>query len=396
MYFRRWVVIAAATLLAACASTTAQGPLPPPDQNGSYLFWNPQEQLVGYRNIERIFPTNLIRRGREVAPLPRGPRLDVRYDYADEVWDTARFMEASNAGGVLVIHNGRVVLEEYALGYGPGQRWISFSVAKSMSSTLAGAALKDGYIKSLDDPVTDYLPALRGSAYEGVNVRQLLTMTSGVAWNEDYADPNSDVGRIRTEKSVNGSDPIVTFMSRLPREAEPGTKFVYKTGETHLVGALVRAATGKILADYLTEKVWTPYGMEEDAVWMLDDAGHEYAGCCVSATLRDFGRFGLFFLRGAEVDGVSIVPDTWIAEATTSAPAALRENGSGYGYQWWTRPGGVYQALGIFGQLIHIDPSQDLIIVVQSAWPTSGDGASSRARAAYVRAVEAAVRAQGT
>ena len=379
-------------VLAACATG---GPLPKPDQNGSYLFWSPPEQLVGYRNIEKIFPTHTIRRGDHVAPLPRGPRLSVDYTYQDQPWDTARFMAETNAGGVLVIHHGKIVLEKYALGYGPGQRWISFSVAKSMSSTMVGAALKDGYIHSLEDPVTDYLPALKGTAYEGVSVRNLLNMTSGVKWDETYSDPNSDVGRIRMEKSVNGSDPIVSYMSRLPRESEPGTHFVYKTGETHLVGALVRAATGKTLADYLTEKVWTPYGMEKDAVWMLDDGGHEYAGCCVSATLRDFGRFGVFFMNGARINGESIVPDTWIHDATTSSAVALRDNGSGYGYQWWTRAGGVYEAIGIFGQQIHIDPSLDLVVVVQSAWPTSTDAASSRARSAYVQAVEAAVRAQG-
>ena len=176
--------------------------------------------------------------------------------------------------------------------------------------------MKDGDIKSLDDPVTRYITALRGSAYDEVTVRQLLTMTSGVKWNEDYTDMNSDVARMYAQPPDPGFDMTVSYMRKLPREAPPGTKWVYKTSETNLVGVLVMEATGKPLAEYLSEKIWRPYGMERDAEWMIDDVGHEQGGCCLAMTLRDLGRFGQFILDGARIGGTSIVPDTWLAEAT--------------------------------------------------------------------------------
>ena len=256
--------------------------------------------------------------------------------------------------------------------------------------------LEDGAITSLADPLTEYLPGLTGPAYDGVTVRQLLTMTSGAAWNEDYADPSSDVAKIKTEPSVDRSDPIVAYMTRLERDAEPGETFHYNTGETHLVGSLVRAATGKTLADYLSEKIWTPYGMEHDATWMLDTSGREQAGCCLSATLRDFGRFGMFFLNGAEIDGKPIVPEGWVALATTTTEAAQDSEEmvaypqSGYGFMWWTTDGPGYQALGIFGQTIHINPELDLVIVTQSAWPTALSGLELEAP--FMKAVEAAAK----
>ncbi|CAN5133912.1 serine hydrolase [soil metagenome] len=378
--------LALGALVLAGGMAPPSQPLPRPDANGTYLFWKPDEQVLGYRNIEKIFPTHTIHRGTKVAPLPQGKPLRVSYPYDGGTWTVDNLMKATNAAGVLVIHHGKIVMERYSLGYGPGQRWTSFSVGKSISSTLAGAALKDGYIKSLEDPVTDYLPGLKGSAYEGVSVRNLLNMTSGVKWNEDYSDPNSDVALIRTGQVVNGQSPIISYMAKLPREARPGTKFVYKTGETHLVGLLVGAAIRKPLADYASEKIWKPYGMEKDAVWMLDPSGREFAGCCISATLRDFGRFGVFFKNGAKIDGKAIVPDTWVKDATTGSSASPR-----YGYQWWLTDGPAYNAQGIFGQQIHIDPVRDLVVVIQSANATATDRKAGQARTAFLKAIDQAI-----
>jgi CubicO group peptidase (beta-lactamase class C family) len=395
------VILLAAGAVVAAAKGPATDPvsgaaLPVPDSQGSYLFWKRPEQWVGYRNIERIFPTRVIKRGTHVHALPKAKtELKIAYDFNGSPTTADSFTDKGDAAGVLVLHHGKIVLERYAHGYSPDQRWTSFSVGKSFSSTLLGAAVKNGQIKSLDDMVTDYLPGLKGSAYEGVSIRNVLNMTSGVKWNESYSDPNSDEARIKGEKSVNGSDPIVTYMARLPREAPPGTKWVYKTGETDLVGSIVRAATHKNMADLLSEEIWKPYGMEKDAVWMLDDAGHEFSGCCISATLRDVGRYGLFFMNGAKINGKPIVPDTWVHDATTSSKVAAKPDGSGYGYQWWVRKPPVYEASGIFGQMIHINPDLDLVIVTQSAWPTSGDRNDSQARAAFVKAVEDAVKAEG-
>jgi CubicO group peptidase (beta-lactamase class C family) len=220
-------------------------------------------------------------------------------------------------------------------------------------------------------------------------------MTSGVRWNEDYRDPNSDVARFGAEPSVDGSDPVVSYMARLPREAAPGSKWLYKTGETNLVGSLLRAATGKTLSDYLSEKLWQPLGMEADAYWMLDRSGAEIAGCCLSATLRDYGRFALFFMRGVRLaDGQAAVPDGWVTQATTStreATEALQGRG-GYGLQWWTTAGKAYRASGIFGQGIWIDPELQLIVVTQSAWPGATDPQSAQARQALIDAISAHYR----
>jgi CubicO group peptidase (beta-lactamase class C family) len=304
-------------------------------------------------------------------------------------------MAADRASGVLVLKDGRVLLERYGLGRGPQDRWTSFSVAKSVTSTLVGAAIQDGRIGSLDDAVTRYVPELKGSGYDGVTVRQLLTMSSGVRWNEDYADPNSDVARAgsQAEPVEPGVNPIVSYMRRLPRANPPGSKFSYNTGETDLVGVLVSNAVGKGLAAYASEKVWRPFGMEQDGIWLTDQAGHERGGCCMSMTLRDYGRFGQFILENGVARGKAILPAWWVGQATTpqirdGAPPA------GYGYFWWMGPDGSYQAIGIFGQSITIFPRDRVIVVTNSAWPVAENDALYAAQAAFVAAVHQAAMAE--
>lgn len=361
---------------------------------GTTLFWTPEQQVARYPHMETVFPTRVVKAGGKVWELPKAAsELKVSWTHKGETWDMDRYMRDNRAAGVLVIKDGQIVLERYGFGQTVDSRWTSFSVAKSFSSTLVGAAIKDGRIKSLEDPITQYLPGLKGSAYEGVSVRQLLNMTSGVKWNEDYADPKSDVANFAAEPSVNGSDPVVSYMARLPREAEPGTKWVYKTGETNLVGSLVRAATGKSMAQYLSEKVWKPVGMQADAMWQVDTGGGEVAGCCLSATLRDYGRFALFFMEGGKVNGQPIVPDGWVTAATTSVPPAteaLKSSGGGYGFQWWTTGGVQYRGSGIFGQGMWINPQKKLIVITQSAWGGATDPNAGAARTAMIEAVEKA------
>lgn len=363
----------------------------------SVLFWTHEEMIAGFPAMETQFPTHTVTAGPVSNPIPTADTtLKVSFDVPNAdgetvTWTLDDYMEKNNTAGLMVIKDGEIVLEKYGEGLDANGRWTSFSVAKSFSSTLVGAAIKDGFIGSVDDPVVDYLPGLKGSAYEGVSVRQVLNMTSGVQWNEDYEDPNSDVAKFSAEPSVNGSDPVVAYMARLPREAEPGTKWVYKTGETNLVGSLVRGATGKTMADYLTEKVWQPYGMNQDAEWMLDLGAGEIAGCCLSVSLRDYARFGHFFMHGAEIDGESIVPDNWIEQATTTTPAATEGMGGrgGYGFQWWLTNGPAYRASGIFGQGIWLNPDKDLVIVTLSAWPGATDELFGQRRQLMINAIEA-------
>ncbi|HEX7693872.1 MAG TPA: serine hydrolase domain-containing protein [Sphingomonas sp.] len=345
------------------------------------LFWSQPQRDRNFRAMEAIFPGHVVRAGKKVRPLPAGRALPVATADVDAAMARLRI------AGLLVVQNGKIRLERYGLGYGPSGRWTSFSVAKSFTSTLVGAAIRDGYIRSINDPVTRYIPDLAGGGYDGVTIRQLLTMTSGVKWNEDYTDPNSDVARMFSEAVPAGRDPTVWYMRKLPRESAPGTKWVYKTGETNLIGVLVERATKKSLADYLTQKIWKPWGMERDAFWMTNPAGSEVSGCCLSVSLHDYARMGLFALSG----GKGVVPDGWFAQATTNqVPIPKDEGGFGYGYQWWTMPGGRFAALGIFGQSIMIDPAKKLVVVMSGSWQTATGEKLSAERAAFWKKIEAA------
>lgn len=385
-------------LLILCAAPRAFSQAKPvvvyPDP-AKFLFWSPQEIPFGFSNIEKIFPGHIVKRGPQISPFVYAAKdLDVHYQYKGEPWDTARFMEANNVAGLLVIRAGEILLERYALGFNQNSRWTSFSVAKSFTSTLVGAAVADGSIASINDPVTKYLPGLNGSAYDGVTVRHVLNMSSGVKWNEDYADPHSDVNSFAGATDESRGSRLVTYMSKLPREAEPGTEFVYKTGETNLIGEIVMAATKKPLATYLSEKIWSKVGMEHDAYWITSADDKEIGGCCLSISLRDYGRYAVFFLNGAK----SVVASDWTRRATTAThfpnvagnPAiAEAVKRGGYGYQWWIGPGDTFFAEGIFGQHIQFFPSEKLIVVTLSAWPTAMDTGRSDALDAYLEAVRA-------
>ncbi len=387
---RAWGVALSALALAGCAA--GAGTPPPAVQatapqdvaklrqvGAAVLFWSQEERYRNFPAMETIFPGTTAKAGRKVRALPKGAPLPIAEA------DVSAFMAAQNMTGLLVLQDGKVRLERYARGYGPEGRWTSFSVAKSVTSTLVGAAIKDGYIKSIDDAVTRYIPDLAGAGYDGVTIRQLLTMTSGVKWNEDYTNPNSDVARMFAEAVPAGQDPTVFYMRKLPRESDPGVKFVYKTGETNLIGVLVRRATGKSLSAYLEEKIWKPYGMERDAFWMTDQTGAEVSGCCLSVSLRDYGRIGQMALEG----GKGIVPAGWFADATK---AQVSFPGGGYGYQWWVPAGGIFAAQGIFGQSIIVDPANKLVMVTSAAWPRASDRALAQERMAFAMKVQAAAR----
>lgn len=354
----------------------------PKDQN--VLFWTVDQRDAAFRAMEKLVDYNEIKAGDNPVAFEQGDTLSIDMD-------VDAFMKEQRTAGLLIIQDGKVRMEKYGLDYSKEGRWTSFSVAKSFTSTLVGAAIKDGYIKSIDDKVSDYITGLKGSVYDDVTVEQLLTMTSGVAWNEDYEDPKSDVAVFITHEAEDGLDVTVSYMKNLEREAPAGAKWVYKTGETNLIGVLVSEATGKTLSDYLTEKVWQPYGMQNDAVWMTGSTGHEIAGCCISATLHDYARFGKFVMDGAVVDGSPIVPDNWIANATTKR-ADIGVEGRGYGYQWWTNDDGSYAAQGIFGQGIFIDPARNLVIATNSNWPraAAADGGGEE-REKFYKAVQSAV-----
>jgi len=359
----------------------------PKDRN--VLFWSIPQRDAAFRAMDRVplvAKSRIISAGKNVYPLPKGQPLDIGVD-------VDAYMKDQRTAGLLIIQDGKIRLEKYGLDFNGDKRWTSFSVAKSFTSTLVGAAIKDGYIKSIDDKVSDYIPDLKGSAYDDVTIRQLLTMTSGVKWTEDYADPKSDVALFDVHKADPGVDTTVSYMRKLKREAPPGSKWVYKTGETNLVGVLVSSATKKTLSDYLSEKIWRPFGMEQDASWLLGSTGHEISGCCLQASTRDFARFGLFILGGGMANGKSVLPDGWITAATMKH-ADTEQAEYGYGYQWWVLSDGSFEARGIFGQGIFIDPRRKLIIASNSNWPHATDlqgGDQGGKRLSFYRQVQMAI-----
>ncbi|MFO1177725.1 MAG: serine hydrolase [Ottowia sp.] len=356
--------------------------------NRDLLFWNEAQRDAAFRAMDRIpllakWHTALP--GPVPRPLPTGAPIKLPLD-------VDAYLKAQHGAALLIVQGGKLRLERYGLGFDGSGRWTSFSVAKSFTSTLVGAALKDGLIKSMDDKVSDYIADMKGSAYDDVSVRQLLTMTSGVAWNEDYGDPKSDVARFNNLVPEPGVDALVSYMRKLPRAAPAGTRWNYSTGETNLVGVMLMAAIKKPLAEYLQEKIWQPVGMEQKATWLLSKTGKEISGCCLQAALRDYARFGQFILEGAKVGGEPLVPEGWLQQATTKQ-ADIHEPGRGYGYQWWTYDDGSFSARGIFGQGVFIDPKRQLVIVTLSDWAKAGaaNNPQSQQREAMYKTVQKAV-----
>lgn len=368
---------AACVALAGCTAGLAPGariaaaPLeislvkPPPRDPSQLkvLFWDEAQRSARFRTMEQWFA------GLEVPPsaTPREMPVGEPLRPADEL-AIQELMEQTNAVGVLVLQNGQKRFEAYRDGFGPDQRWTSFSIAKSFTSTLLGAALKDGFVGSLDETVPIYVPELAGTAYHDVTIRQLLQMTSGVAWNEDYTDPASDVAQMSSFLASDGANAIVTQMGMLKREAPPGTKWLYKTGETNLLGLVVENAVGLPLAQYAQGRIVNPAGFAGKMFWMVDPRGGNIGGCCLSLTLADYARMGQFVLEG----GRGIVPEGWFADAAMPAAPVADATPVSYGYQWWICPQiDAFGAQGIFGQGIMILPERRMVVAMLGNWPTA-------------------------
>lgn len=386
---RKLLAAIAALALAGCAATTAVEPVrmvqptsPIPIAQQQVLFWDDATRADRFRRMEDFFAGYETTPSPHPRPLPAGAPFD-----AATVRALDAYLSSQHAAGIMVLQDGKVRYERYGLGFTPTGRWTSFSVAKSFTSTLLGAAVKDGFVKSLDDPVTRYVPDLAGTAYDGVTVKQLATMTSGVKWNEDYTDPNSDVARMLSVTPKPGESQAVAYARTLTREAPAGQKWVYKTLETGLLGVLVEKATGKPLAVYAKDKIVDPAGFAGGLFWMTDLSGGNIGGCCLSLRLADYARMGQFVLEG----GHGVVPDGWFAQAG-GQQVDFHEGGFGYGYQWWTYPGGNFGAQGIFGQSITLVPSERLVIAIVSSWPSATGKDLSAARMTLTQRLIAAAR----
>jgi CubicO group peptidase (beta-lactamase class C family) len=397
MAMRKRIVVAAAlaALALGCGVWFAgldketRGLLAALPTNRDVLGWRQDQREAAFRAMDRV---PLLAKAAPITASPTPLALPAGRPLVIPGID--EYMATQQTAGLVIVQDGKVRFERYGLGFDAAGRWTSFSVAKSFTSTLVGAAIQDGYIQSLEDKVSRYIPGLRGSAYDDVSVRQLLTMSSGVRWNEDYEDPNADVAQFNNAKPEPGMDATVSYMRKLPRAHPPGEVWHYNTGETNLIGVLVSSATGKPLSRYLEEKIWHPAGMQADATWLLGKTGHEIAGCCLQASTRDFARFGLFVLANGQAGGRQIVPADWFA-AATQKQKDIGEPGRGYGFQWWTYDDGSVAAQGIFGQGIFIDPQRRLVIASHSNWSRASLGPESAARQVFYARVRALLDAGG-
>lgn len=339
------------------------------DLDANVLLYPTSDRRVAFAHINAWMPTRPLFAAESPYPLSTEidrSLADVSYQVAGETFSVRDFLAREPLMGIAVVEGDTIRLEHYAEDHNPESVWISFSVTKSFTSTLIGAAIKDGFINSIEDRVETYLPRLKESAYGAVSIKNILQMSSGVAWNENYTDPNSDVSKAGSLQGVALTD----YLGALPQNHAPGTVFNYNTAESNLLGEVLRAAIGNSATDYMNAKVWQGFGMEHAGNWMQSApfAG-ETGGCCISASIRDYARLGIFVKKGAvNATGESLVPEGWMKEATSPSKGY-----AGYGYKWWLEANGAYAASGIFGQGIYIDPQRDVVISLHSNAPAAVD-----------------------
>ena len=334
-------------------------------------------QINTFRNIDRLFPFNVVRRGASVHELQRSesPLTRVEFSSGGKAYDLVDYMALNRVTGLLVLKDGRIAFEDYEMGNSERTRWVSMSVAKSITATLIGAAIQEGFINGIDDPVTQYLPQLERTAYDGVSIRHLLQMASGSKWDETYTDPKSDRRRMLEAQLSQRAGALLELMATLPRARAPGSAWNYNSGDTYVAAAVLRNAVGRSLAQYLSERIWTKFGMESDALWWLDSPqGIEIGGSGFGATLRDYGRFALFLLNDGMAGKERILPPGWVREAGSCK--RIGGNLVNYGYLFWSfdaPPGsihdGAFRAWGIYGQHIYLNPKEKVVIVVWGALP---------------------------
>ncbi len=355
----------------------------------SLLFWSQEEKERRFSMMQSIYPSIVIEKGEQSYSYEQKPNIKPQWE---DNTNLASYMEKNHIAGLMVIQDNVIQLEAYGQDVNSQTLWTSYSVAKSISSLLVGVALKEGYIHSLEDPLENYISEFKDNDYGKVTVRQLLSMTSGIAWNEDYTDANSDVAQMY-QRACEGKEPhIITYMKELKSIHPAGKKWNYSTGETDLVGILIQKATGKSLSDYLSEKIWKPMGMQSCAYWLADECSNlNIGGSGLSASLRDFSRLGSLMLNHGNIEGESIVAEEWLKDAT-SPLFEVNDQGGGYGYLWWCNPDGSYAAHGIFGQMLYINPQENLIVTQIAAWPEAGSKELSQRQEAFIQAVRNALK----
>jgi CubicO group peptidase (beta-lactamase class C family) len=386
---------------------TVNDTTPQPDQQGPRMFAGEPVLEVFCRPAE-LLPSTTMPASTNPQPWPEGAPVELpsTYRFGDTERSTEEFLAATDTAAVLVLQEGVIRHEHYSHTGGPGVRWLSMSVAKSFVSALVGIALADGSIRSLDDPISDYITTESGSAYDRVPIRDVLQMSSGARWNEDYSDPDSDVFALTAAFSGVGS--LDGFVAQAVRASEPGTACVYNSADTQALGSLLVAATGRSITDFMSERLCEPLGMTSPSHWMVDATGREAAYFGLAMTARDYARLGELYRNGGRWGDRQVVPAAYVADSVRThhphtQPGNVWVSGHafelGYGYQWWLPDGdpGEFSAIGVYNQLVYVHPSSGAVVVKLSAnqaYGTSAEEATNRdiENVAFLRAIARSLR----
>jgi len=375
MSFGRQTLLAATILLSVGAAHADDSPSL---QNARRHLLDGNVNVLTFHSVDRLFPTRRVESSGTPSALPRAEaKLDFTYSYGGQTRAATEIFDRSYTNALVILKHGRIVFETYRNLTDAQSHFISFSMAKSITSILIGIALADGSIRSLDDPITAYVPELAHSAYDGVTIQQALDMRSGANYLEVYAaDPPNLLAAAFEESFVQRRTHFADYARIMTRAYPPGTHYNYSTFETCVLGWVLERATKRPLAEFMTERLWKPAGMESYGFWMLDgpeQTGREFAGGGYNATARDYARIGLLMLKGGRAGERQVVPERWVRESTQPAvrqTADPMEPEMGYHDQWWPLVGSqAFMARGLQGQAIFVDPATDTVIVKLSYVP---------------------------
>ncbi len=337
---------------------------------GTMTLFDKGNIVHNFSNMNDIFLSNPVKHSGPIFNFGQSPNdLPKNFIYKGETVGTDEYLSRRTTTALLVVKDDNINFEQYYQGTTAEDLRISWSMAKSFTVTLFGIAVHDGLI-DIDAPVEQYLPEMKGSGYEGVPVRDVLQMSSGVLWNEDYGDFYSDINRMGRILAVGGS--LDEFTTTLTHEKPSGQEFHYVSMDTHIISMIARRVTGKSLIAQVEEHIWSKIGMESDAYWITDSKEAEFALGGLNVRTRDYARFGRLYLNNGNWNGEQIVPAEWVKAVTSPASAhnVPGPNKFGYGFQWWLAPDarpGEFFAVGVYGQFIYVNQPENIIIVKNSA-----------------------------
>ena len=334
-----------------------------------------EEQYQNLNRVYEIFPTSKLSHSSKPLVFKKGAPLELpsNFIFEDKVVKVDEYLSRTDTSALLILKDGKISYENYWLTGGKNVQWISMSVAKSFISALIGIAIDQGYIKSLEDEVTDYVSQLKNSAYDNVRIKDILQMSSGASWNEDYSDPNSDINRSSKIFAIGGS--LDEFSASLKKELKPGSYNRYNSTDTQVLGMLLREATRTSVTKYMQEMLWHPMGAQDSGYWILDSKNMEMAYAGFNATARDYAKLGELYRLGGKINGKQIIPRDWVkASVKPDAPHLMPGDNPlsdfplGYGYQWWVPDlSGDFSAIGVYNQFIYVSPKSNMVIVKLSA-----------------------------